>query len=324
MNRLRDQPVLLVGLCGSDIRNLTTDSKKGSYPHIYGHEIVGEIVELDVTDSPYYKGQMVYIYPLAHCLECENCRQGNHESCMEAENYLEAQGGFAEYIAYSNTRVKRGAIYEIPKGKDPIAATLAEPMSSTYACLENINVSLGDQIVIIGAGPIGIFLAILARLRGASKIIMIDINQRRLDLAKKFEVDHTINSTKENIVTVVDSYTKGRKADIVISANPSVKAQAQSIEMVRKCGTVVFFGGVPQGILTAIDTNTIHYNNLWIYGHYGANSIQVEKAFDLALSNRFPAQQLITHILPLDKIDQGIELTQSGKALKVVLIPGGK
>ena len=91
--------------------------------------------------------------------------------------------------------------------------------------------------------------------------------------------------------------------------------------MAKKNGIVVFFGGVPKGALTQIDTNHIHYNGLWIYGHYGANSMQVQKSFELAISDEFEADKFITHRLPLSKIKEGIQQTKNGEAIKVVLFP---
>jgi L-iditol 2-dehydrogenase len=91
--------------------------------------------------------------------------------------------------------------------------------------------------------------------------------------------------------------------------------------MVKKGGIVVFFGGVKKGALTELDTNQIHYQNIKIYGHYASNSIQVQKAFELSISDRFPAEKIITHIMPLEKINDAIKLAQSGQAIKVVLKP---
>ena len=91
--------------------------------------------------------------------------------------------------------------------------------------------------------------------------------------------------------------------------------------MVRKGGLVVFFGGVPKGSKTELDTNLIHYNNIWIKGHFGASYDQSKRAFQLACSPVFPADKFITHILPLDEINKGIELTKTGEAIKVVLHP---
>ncbi len=160
-------------------------------------------------------------------------------------------------------------------------------------------------------------------MRGAEKVILIDINQTRLDMASKFDIDYLINSSEKDPVEEVLRLTNNIGANKVISANPSTIAQQQAILMTKKSGIVVFFGGgVPKGgALTEIDTNIIHYNGLWIYGHYGANSIQVQKSFELAISEKFPAKEIITHVLPLKDINEAIELTKRGEALKVVLLP---
>lgn len=313
--------VMAIGLCGSDIRNLTTDSCKGHYPHIYGHEIVGIVAEIDVSVTRYKVGDRIYVYPVEHCLTCEACRSGHSENCENPGNYTDRQGGFADYVAITKQQIERDAVFMIPDNIDFERATLGEPLSSVYACQENVGITFNDTIVIIGAGPIGCFHSQLAKLRGAKTVIMVEINDYRLEMAKKFGVDYTINSMKEDPIKVVKKITDGKGADKVISANPSNAAQAQSIFMARKGGIVVFFGGVAKGSITEIDTNYIHYNNLWIYGHYGANSVQVQKAFELAISNRFPADKFITHVLPLSKINEGIQLTKSGEAIKVVLLP---
>lgn len=313
--------VMAIGLCGSDIRNLTTDSRKGQYPHIYGHEMVGFVDEVSSSTKKYRVGDRLYIYPLSHCLECEDCRSGHSENCENVGDYLARQGGFAQYVPVTKTQVDRHSIFYIPEGVSFESASLGEPLSSVYACQDNIKVGFRDTVVIIGAGPIGCFHAQLAKLRGAKKVIMVEINDKRLEMAKKFGVDYTINSMKEDPIKAVKKLTEGKGADKVISANPSTKAQAQSIFMAKKGGIIVFFGGVEKGTMTELDTNYIHYNNLWIYGHFGASNIQVQRSFELAISDEFPTDKFVTHILPLDQIKEGIKLTQTGEAIKVVLLP---
>lgn len=313
--------VSAVGLCGSDIRNLTTDSRNGDYPHIYGHEIVGVVDEVSPACKEYKKGERLYIYPVDHCMQCESCRTGHSEMCENGGDYINRQGGFADYVPVTKTQVRRDSIYRIPDGVKMERASLGEPLSSVYACQENVGVGFGDTIVIIGAGPIGCFHSKLAKLRGAKTVIMIEINDKRLEMTKQFGVDYIINSTKEDPIKAVLAITKGKGADKVISANPSTQAQQQAIFMAKKNGIVVFFGGVPKGALTQIDTNHIHYNGLWIYGHYGANSMQVQKSFELAISDEFEADKFITHRLPLSKIKEGIERTKKGEAIKVILFP---
>lgn len=313
--------VCAIGLCGSDIRNLTTDSKKGRYPHVFGHEMVGMIDEISETTKNYKVGDRVYVHPGNHCLECEECRSGHSENCVNHESYTDRQGGFAEFAPVTKAQAEKDSVYKIPEDVSFERASLGEPLSSVYACQENIQVGFGDTVVIIGAGPIGCFHSRLAKLRGAKKVIMIEINDQRLEMTKQFGVDHTINSTKTDPVKEVKELTNGKGADKVISANPSTQTQAQSIFMARKGGIVVFFGGVAKGAMTELDTNYIHYHNLWIYGHYGANSMQVQRAFELAISDEFGADQFITHVLPLSMIKEAIELTRTGEAIKVVLFP---
>lgn len=159
--------VMAVGLCGSDIRNLTTDSKSGKYPHIYGHEITGIIDEISPSCTEYKVGDRLYIYPADHCMQCEPCRTGHSEMCENLGNNLDRPGGFAQYYTVLPRQIARDVIYRIPDGISYDRASLGEPLSSVYACQENINVGFGDIIVIIGAGPIGCFHAKLAKLRGA-------------------------------------------------------------------------------------------------------------------------------------------------------------
>ena len=316
--------VTAIGLCGSDLRNLSTDSRAGNYPHVYGHEVIGVIDEVSPSVSEYTVGERIYVYPGLHCLKCEACLSGHSEMCSCMKATLDRQGGFAQYMPIEADQVNSDVIFRVPEGVTSVKASLGEPLSSVYACQDNINVGFMQSVVIVGAGPIGCFHAALAKLRGASKVIMIEINDERLKKALDFGVDHIINSDKEDAIKKVMELTDGQGADHVISANPSTKAQADAILMCAKGGIVVFFGGVKKGALTEIDTNYVHYNNIWIYGHYGANSIQVKRSFELACSGIFPSEKFITHILPLEDINKGIALARSGEAMKVVLLPNGE
>ena len=305
--------VMAVGLCGSDIRNLTTDSKSGKYPHIYGHEITGIIDEISPSCTEYKVGDRLYIYPADHCMQCEPCRTGHSEMCENLGNNLDRPGGFAQYYTVLPRQIARDVIYRIPDGISYDRASLGEPLSSVYACQENINVGFGDIIVIIGAGPIGCFHAKLAKLRGAKKVIMIEINDNRLETAKQFGVDHTINSLNEDPIDAVRKLTNGKGADKVISANPSTQAQAQAIFMAKRTGIVVFFGGVAKGALTELDTNYIHYNGLWIYGHYGLIACKCKNLLNLQFLTNLKPRNLSLIFYHLVKLIKELPLLNLGK-----------
>lgn len=313
--------VEVIGLCGSDIRNLTTDSRKGDYPHIYGHEVVGTVAETGRDCSKYSVGDRLYVYPAVPCLECEYCRAGNSHSCKNLKAYDRIQGGFAQYMAVPDWGVKGPNIYKIPDDTSFETAVMAEPLSSVYACLDNVNVRIGQNVVIVGAGPIGCLMAELAKIRGAEKVIMVEINDQRLEESTSFGVDHTINSAKVNAVEEVKRLTDGHGAHVVISANPSTKAQTDAVYMVRPNGTLVFFGGVPKGMLTDIDTNHLHYNSVWTYGHYGSNTLQVKESFDMIISGRIDAKKYVSKVMSLDDLFEAVQLMKDGKANKVLIKP---
>lgn len=213
--------IMSVGLCGSDIRNLTTDSRKGAYPFIYGHEIVGFVDEIGSEETKYKVGDRLFLFPGTYCMECDECISGHSENCSNtAVAKLAGTGGFAQYVAVSGEKIRRGGIYEIPDDVSFDAASLGEPLTSVFACLENVKVGYPDTLVIIGAGPIGCFMAQLAKIRGAQKVIMIDINGTRLEMAKDFGVDITVNSSEEDPIEAIKKLTGGKGADKVISATP--------------------------------------------------------------------------------------------------------
>ena len=316
--------VKAVGLCGSDIRNLTSDSRgPDGYPHVYGHEVVGVVCEAGPEQTKYKVGDRLATIDAAPCLTCETCRSGHSENCEHFGDidYFNRQGGFAQYYPIPALQVQRGNIFSVPEGVEWTHASLGEPLGSVYACQDNIDVRMGDRVVILGAGPIGCFHVRIAKMRGASQVIVSEYSEKRLEMIKQFEPDAVINGGKEDAVKRVWELTGGKGATKVISANPTVAGQLQAIKMAAPGGIIVFFGGVPKGQMTEIDSNYIHYHNLWIYGHSGANSIQGQRAFELAMSGAFDPDKFITHVLPLSEINHGIELMKSGEAIKVVLIP---
>ena len=321
-----DNDVLLqikaIGLCGSDIRTITYGHYKVKYPQIIGHEITGQVVETGKNVKKFKKGDRLYVSPVVPCHECKACRLGYEELC---ENLTvigtEVQGDYAEYMLLGEKVLKNGVVLRIPESLEYEQAVITEPLSSVYACQENCSITLEDTVAIIGMGPIGCLHTALAKIRGAKAVIAIEQSEERLNKSKEFGADYLINSSKEDPVAKVREITGGWGAEKVISACPSTDAQNQAISMACKKGTVIFFGGVPKGKLTNIDTNIIHYNTLTLIGHYGYSNLQARKAFSLITSGRLDAKKFVTHVLPLKEIEKAVELTRSGEAIKVVLKP---
>lgn len=316
--------VLACGLCGSDLRTLRVGHRKVTFPWTIGHEICGEVVEKgsDYTGS-LVKGDVLAVGPLAYCGVCEFCQDGEYELC---ENQKEIgqhwQGGFAQYMALPPEVLHLGNIQKVPEGTDPELAAIAEPVSSCVNAQEKANIKLGETVVIIGTGPIGCIHISLARARGAGKIYVVDISDDRLKLAEAFEPDALINGAKSNPVEEVMKLTGGSGAHVVIAAAPAPQAAVQAVEMARKGGRVIQFGGMPKGnSKPGIDMNIVHYRGLHIIGTTTFAPRHNRLALQLLIKGVIPKEKLVSHTFPLEDFVEGANLALEGKVLKGVFIP---
>ena len=316
--------VLACGLCGSDLRTLRMGHRKVTFPWTIGHEICGTVAELGSTYAGQWKkGDRLSVGPLAYCGICDFCFAGQYELC---ENYREiAQawpGGFAEYIAIPQACLDRGTILPAPEDLDPAFAAIIEPMSSCVHAQEKGQVGLGDTVVIIGSGPIGCTHISLARARGAVKIILVDIADGRLKLAEAFDPDVIINAAKVNLVEEIRRITDGKGADVIITATPAPVAVIQAVEMARKNGRILLFGGLPKDkSKPGVDMNLVHYNALHLIGTTIFAPRHFYTALQLVSSGKIPAEKLVTHRFPLIDFKQGATMALEGKVLKSVFLP---
>ena len=316
--------VLACGLCGSDLRTLRMGHRNVNFPWIIGHETCGEVVEKGSEYSGDLKGgDILAVGPLAYCGTCEFCKDGEYELC---ENQKEIgqhwTGGFAQYMALPEECLTLGNIQKVPDGTDPELAALAEPVSSCVNAQEKADIKSGETVVIIGTGPIGCIHISLARARGAGKIYVVDISAERLKLAETFEPDAIINGSECDPVEEVMKLTKGKGAHVVIAAVPAPQAAVQAVEMARKGGRVIQFGGMPKdNSKPGVDMNLVHYRGLHIIGTTTFAPRHNRIALELLTQGVIPKEKLISHTFPLKDFVRGAKLALEGKVLKGVFIP---
>jgi L-iditol 2-dehydrogenase len=316
--------VTACGLCGSDLRTLRSGHRKVTFPWIIGHEICGTVAELGHGyQGKWQTGDSLAIGPLAFCGVCDFCLNGEYELC---ENYLEiAQawpGGFADYMAIPEECVRLGTMELVPDGLDPAFAAVSEPFSSSIHAQEKGQVGLGDTVVIIGTGPVGCIHISLARARGADKIFVADIVDERLELAKAFGPDATINAAQKDLVNEVRKLTDDKGADVIVTATPAPMAQIQAVEMARKGGRILLFGGLPKDkSKPGVDMNIVHYNGLHLLGSTIFSPKHYRLALKFVASGRIPMDRLVTHRFPLSEFTQGATMALEGKVLKAVFFP---
>lgn len=308
-------------ICGGDMRNFHTGLRYGVEKQIMGHEISGIVEEVGSKVTRFKTGDKVAIAPDVSCGECYYCKRGLVNLCMDHKMIgTNWAGGFAQYIYLPQMVLNRGFVEHIPEGISYEEAAMAEPASSVIACQEYNNVSLGDTVVIIGDGPIGCMHIEVARARGASRIIMVGLT--RLQSVPQFNPDFIINSATQNPIEEVLKITNGFGADIVICAAPVTSIQQQALEMVRKRGRVVLFGGVNKNSpMTALNSNMIHYNEITIVGAFSYPSTGLIKAVKLIAEGKISASKYVTMSVKLEEIVEGISYAEQGKALRVVVKP---
>ena len=313
--------VLACGLCGSDLRTLRAGHHRVVLPWVIGHEVSAVVAERGARYAgPWTVGDRLSVAPLVYCGTCDRCVEGRFELCDGYREIGQAwPGGLAEYLALPGEAVARGTVRRIPEGLDAVTATVAEPLSSCINAQEAGGVGLGDTLVILGSGPIGCLHAMLARARGAATVIVADVSPERLAMCARFGPDNLVDASSVDVVDEVRRLTDGRGADVVVTANPVPASQVQALEMTRKGGRVLLFGGLPpEQARPGLDTNLIHYGALRVIGTTIFAPRHHAQALSLLAAGRIDAAGLIRHRLPLAQFAEGAAAALEGRALKVV------
>ncbi|GIH70719.1 zinc-dependent dehydrogenase [Sphaerimonospora thailandensis] len=312
--------------CGTDAKILKHGHHHIRPPRVMGHEIAGEVVETDVpTWSP---GDRVQVIAAIPCGTCAECRRGRMTVCPAQESMgYHYDGGFAEYMVVPAKVLAVGGLNRIPDGVGFAEASVAEPLACVLNGQELARVGTGDDVLVIGSGPIGCLHVRLARSRGAARVFLADINADRLALAaERVRPDATVHGDNTvhgaDITEQVLKLTEGRGTDVVITAAASKAAQEQALRIAARQGRISFFGGLPKDDpIIACDSNLVHYRELTIVGANGSSPAHNARALELIADGSVPVADLITHRLPLAEVLDGIDIVSRGAAIKVTVEP---
>ena len=316
--------VIGCGICGSDLRTYGGGSKNSILPAISGHEIVAEVIESQYDRFP--EGTRLSIAPVIVCGECWYCKNGIQNLCDNIRMIGTAEGiagGFAEYIAFPKEIIDHGCFNAIPKDIDPIDTVIAETASSVLCAQINTNIVMDDLVVVIGAGTIGCLHSEIAKIRGVKEVVIVEMNSDKAELARSQGFDNVLNmsSSDPKLKELVLEKTDGKGADVVISACPAGQAQADAVDLTRKRGKVILFGGIHPSSAKLLDTNAIHYKEIMVYGASAYSPEINRKALNLVLNKQLDSKKFITHNYELKDLAQGFADMRAGKMIKGVIIP---
>lgn len=323
-----DEALLRVGsssICGTDLR-IFHGAHRMYAPgavRIPGHEVAGEIVAVGSEVKGVQPGQHVFIAPNMGCGNCPECISGRNNLCA---NYtaigINLDGSFAEYMVIPAAAIRQGNLIPISPDLDPAIAALIEPFACVLRGQNAVDVRVGDNVLVIGAGPIGLMHALLARLRGASKVILSELLPSRLVQARQFNPDRIVNPGEENLAQVIATETGGRGADVIIIAAPSHQAQEQALELAAIGGRINLFGGLPKDRPSiTFNSNIVHYKELIVTGTTACSTHDCWQAAQIVLSGRVDLAPMISARFPLEAIEDAFSLAEDRGALKVVFDP---
>jgi L-iditol 2-dehydrogenase len=311
-------------VCGTDLKSQVHGNPRIKAPLTMGHEFTGVAREVGPDAAGGIAvGDRVVMATSVSCGQCCYCQRGWRNLCGDlAPMGFSYPGGMAEQTVIPARALVNGHVVKTPADMPAKHACLAEPVSCAVNSLSHCHLQGGETVLILGAGPLGLMNACVARALGAGKIILSEINDDRLAQAEGFGCDILINPTKEDLTECVMGQTNGLGADVAVVAAPAAPPQEQAITLVRKRGTVVLFASLPAGnSMLNIDSRPIHYNELRVVGTSDSTPEHVKTAVELLANGKIPGDKLATHTLPLDGIHDAFELMTSGKSLRVVLEP---
>lgn len=307
-------------VCGTDLKVYRYGHRKIKLPAILGHEVAGVVENVGATVEAFRVGERVVLSPSGRgCGECYYCQTDQEWLCANYQG-LSGKGGFAERVLVPEMMVTNGNLHHIPDELSFEEAALTEPLACILNTHSHLDINEDSSVVVLGAGPIGIMHAQVCRASGVSRLFIVDISDERLGMVPSELNCVQINSAKQSVVDKVLSGTGGLGADIVIVAAPAPAAQQQSLDLVRAGGTVSFFAGLPFGTKeVAIDTNKIHYRQIFVFGTSNAGVGHSKKALEMLATGKIDGKQVITHTFPLERTVEAFEAASSQVGLKVAI-----
>ena len=308
--------VQCVGVCGSDVHAYTGTHPFRKPPVILGHEMAGEIVDTGGNVALFKKGNRVSAEPQTYCHQCSSCYRGRYNIC-KAKRLLGTTpwpGAFAEYVAIPEDKV-----YLLPDGMSYEEGALAEPLTVGIHAAQMARIGMGDSVLIMGAGTIGLATLVALKQAGATRIIATDVVDFNLAKATEFGAWATVNVKRESLEEKVNQLTGGEGVDAVVIAVHVPSLIDQSLDLVRKGGRVVLVAIFDEK--ATIDPFKMVFNEVEVVGSWTYDGREFQAAIDLIGQKRIEMDSFVTHRWPIERVRDALELVdkRTEDVIKVVL-----
>jgi L-iditol 2-dehydrogenase len=308
--------------CGTDLKAYRRGHPVIPMPGIFGHEFSGVVAETGKGVRKFRAGDKIMAVHSAPCLSCSYCRRHLHNLCENIMN-TKVLGAFAEFIVLSSHLVKQNVFHK-PDNVSFEEAAFLEPLSCVVHGIDPLNIRKRDRTLIIGAGPIGLLHLLLLKQNGAI-VSVTDKQKGRLSIAKKLGADFICDPEKladpPRLLSRKRSYRDWIGYDYVFECTGTPSVWAQSVNYLRRGGTVILFGGCKSGTTVTYDTGKLHYDEITVKGVFHFRPSDVRKAYQLLCSKKIPVSKLISGKYTLTHIQNAFENLTKGVGIKYAIIP---
>ena len=313
------------GICGTDLKKIATGSH--SAPRIFGHETAGVVAAVGKDVTEFRQGDRVMVFHHIPCRQCYYCR---HKTFAQCETYKKvgctagfepSGGGFAEYVRVMDWIVEHGTV-RIPDGVSFEQACFVEPVNTCMKGVIGLRLEPDETVLVIGQGPIGMILSVLAKRTGA-RVITSDLYSQRLTISKSFGLGPTIDASRADVTQSVREMTDGRGADAVILAVGGNGLIRSAMEATRAGGRVLLFAQTVRGEVV-VDPAAICVDEKTLLGSYSASVEMQEDSVHFVMGRRMELERLISHRFPLTRALEALELAAHPQpdSMKIVIQPG--
>lgn len=325
---ITDQEMLIrvkaSAICGTDVRMINNGAPGASaeHPLTLGHEFAGTIEKVGTAVSNTYRiGQRVAVAPNFGCGVCDFCVSGEGHHCPDLRAFgINIDGAFAEFVRVPAEAILQGNVTLIDDRVSFAAGALNEPFSCVNNGFERNQVKPGDTVLVIGAGAIGIMHAILARMAGASTVVVNDLSDERLNFLKKIEPTIITVNGEVDLEAFTHTITNGKGFNVIVTAAPVPQIQQKSLNLAAINGRICFFGGLPKDKeQVTLNTNIIHYKQLIISGTTRASLRQYRQTLKYITSGIVNVDSLVSARGDISNLNAFVENARFARGLKNVI-----
>ncbi|MGR3179725.1 MAG: alcohol dehydrogenase catalytic domain-containing protein [Candidatus Anammoxibacter sp.] len=309
--------IIASGICGSDVMEWYRIKKA---PLVLGHEITGEVEKVGVNVKQFKIGDRVCVSHHVPCNCCQYCLNGQHTVCDTLRTTNFDPGGFSEYVRVPKINVDRGT-FLIPDEISFDEGTFIEPLACVVRAQRVAAIRPNDSVLVLGSGISGLIHIALTGASRTGRIIATDIDDYRLEMAKKMGADNVVNA-KENVVECLKECNANRLADVVIVCAGAPSAFEQALQCVDRGGTILFFASTEPGYNLPLPVFNMWKDGIKLITSYGASPKDITESIGILRSHKIDFGKMITHRLKLEETAMGFQLVAGAKdSVKVIIEP---